>query len=63
MTTEEFIQELRKRIVDGRITNIEAHLRRDNKTRLAATNELRDDTKWEYIPIYGKYGAIYVKLD
>lgn len=63
MTTEELIQELRKRIVDGRITNIEGHLRRNNKTRPAATNELRDATKWEHIPIYGKYGAIYVKLD
>lgn len=63
MTTTELIKELKSRIEDGRITNIEGHLRRHNKTRLAATAELRDDTKWECIPVYGRYGVIYVKKD
>ena len=63
MTTTELVKELKSRIEDGRITNIEGHLRRHNKTRTAAVSELRDDSKWESIPVYGRYGVLYVQKD
>lgn len=59
----DFLKELKTRVADGRVTNIEAHLRKTGKTRLAATRELNDTRVWECVPIHGNYAAIYVKIE
>ncbi|MFA5432705.1 MAG: hypothetical protein WC910_05230 [Bacteroidales bacterium] len=63
MTTSEFLTELEKRIKDGRVANIESHLRRTGQTRIAATKELQDPSRWKCEEINGKYGAIYVNIE
>ncbi len=63
MTTSEFITELETRINDGRVVNIESYLRRNGRTRIAATKELQDTTRWKCEEINGKYGAIYVNIE
>lgn len=59
----DFLKEFKTRVADGRVTNIEAHLRKTGKTRIAATKELNDPTKWERVTIHGRYGAVFVKKD
>lgn len=63
MKTSEFLTELETRIKDGRVTNIESHLRRTGQTRIAATKDLQDTSRWKYEEIHGKYGAIYVNIE
>lgn len=63
MTTNEFLQELETRIRDGRVVNIESYLRRNGKTRIAASKDLQDTSKWKRKEINGKYGAIYVNIE
>lgn len=63
MTTNEFLQELETRINDGRVVNIESYLRRNGKTRIAASKDLQDTSKWKRKEINGKYGAIYVNIE
>ena len=63
MTTQEFLDELRTRVADGRVANIESHLHKQNMNRLSATKELNTPARWEKIEVYGRYGAIYVKKD
>ncbi len=63
MTTNEFLQELETRINDGRVVNTESYLRRNGKTRIAASKDLQDTSKWKREEINGKYGAIYVNIE
>ena len=63
MTTSEFLKELEMRISDGRVVNIESYLRRNGKTRIAATKDLQNVLRWKCEEINGKYGAIYVNIE
>ena len=54
MTTNEFLQELETRINDGRVVNTESYLRRNGKTRIAASKDLQDTSKWKRHIVTGK---------